>query len=353
MPRRHLSAPPPGRLEAVLAPRRTVPEAAATGWVPDGADLTIGRDVPSPARSLWPALPAPPSRQDRLEVPARPEAPDSPGVLDRLDVPAASEALTRLDQPAGQLEPGPDVVGRHRRPAPPPPRLLTLPDPLRGAVTRPRRLAVLGLLVTLVGATVLFGVRVAWARQASAPHPVVPRAGPSGLVGRSVPSAFASGPSAAGASATAGVVVVDVVGQVRRPGVVRLPAGSRVLDAVTRAGGALPGADLAQVNLARVLVDGEQLLVPKPGQLVSVAPGPGTTGAGVPSGVGGGAGGVVDLNTADATALDSLPGVGPVLAQRILDWRTEHGRFSSVDELGEVSGIGDKLMSQLRPKVRV
>ncbi|HEX8973731.1 helix-hairpin-helix domain-containing protein [Oryzihumus sp.] len=217
-------------------------------------------------------------------------------------------------------------------------------------MARPRRLAVLGLLVTLVGATVLFGVRVAWARQAAEPRPVAAGPGPSGLVARSVPSAFASGSSTAGASSPSGLVVVDVVGQVRKPGVVRLAAGSRVLDAVTRAGGALPGADLAQVNLARVLVDGEQVLVPKPGQVVSSAPGPGATGA---AGASGAAGGVVDLNSADATTLDSLPGVGPVLAQRILDWRTEHGRFSSVDELGEVSGIGDKLMSQLRPKVRV
>ncbi|MGN6634819.1 MAG: helix-hairpin-helix domain-containing protein [Oryzihumus sp.] len=258
--------------------------------------------------------------------------------------------------PGEERDPGPDVVGRHRRPAPPPPRLLTLPDPLRGAATRPRRLAVLGLLLTLVGATVLFGVRVAWARQAATPHPVAgvgAGAGPSGLVGRSVPSAFASGSTTAGASATAGVVVVDVVGQVRRPGVVRLPTGSRVFDAVTRAGGALPGADLAQVNLARVLVDGEQVRGPKPGQVVAAAPGPAATGAAGASGGGGAAGDVVNLNAADATALDSLPGVGPVLAQRILDWRTEHGRFSSVDELGEVSGIGDKLMSQLRPKVRV
>ncbi|MGZ4745147.1 MAG: helix-hairpin-helix domain-containing protein [Oryzihumus sp.] len=309
MPRRHLSTPPPGRLEAVLAPRRTVPEPAASGWVPDGPEPWDGVELPGP------------------------------------------EAWRARDRPDEEPGPGAGAVGRHRRPAPP--RLITVPDPLRGAAARPRRLAVLGLLVTLVGATVLFGVRVAWARQAAAPHPVAAGTGPSGLVGRSVPSAFASGSSTAGAPSASGVVIVDVVGQVHRPGVVRLPAGSRVLDAVTRAGGALPGADLAQVNLARVLVDGEQVLVPKPGQVVSAAPGPGVTGAAGASGGGAAAGGVVNLNTADASALDSLPGVGPVLAQRILDWRTEHGRFSSVDELGEVSGIGDKLMSQLRPKVRV
>ena len=82
------------------------------------------------------------------------------------------------------------------------------------------------------------------------------------------------------------------------------------------------------------------------------APGGGGAGAGSSAGVGS-VGGLVDLNTADAAALDSLPGVGPVLAQRILDWRTQHGRFTSVDELGEVSGIGDKILAQLRPKVTV
>jgi len=147
------------------------------------------------------------------------------------------------------------------------------------------------------------------------------------------------------------VLLVHVVGQVRRPGVVRLPPGARVLDAVKAAGGAMSTADLAHLNLARPVADGEQIVVPKPGESIPVA------GASVPAGKGsagvGAAGGLVDLNTADASALDSLPGVGPVLSQRILDWRTEHGRFSSVDELGEVSGIGDKLLAQIGPKVRV
>jgi competence protein ComEA len=150
-------------------------------------------------------------------------------------------------------------------------------------------------------------------------------------------------------------LLVHVVGQVRHPGVVRLPSGSRVLDAVDAAGGALPSADLNHVNLARVVADGEQIVVPKPGEIVPAAPG--TQGAGVGSAgqgsTGGSAGGLVDLNTADAAALDALPGVGPVLSQRILDWRTAHGRFSSVDELGEVSGIGVKLLAQIGPKVKV
>jgi competence protein ComEA len=154
------------------------------------------------------------------------------------------------------------------------------------------------------------------------------------------------------------VLLVHVVGQVRRPGVVRLPPGARVLDAVEAAGGATPSADLNHLNLARPVVDGEQIVVPKPGEVIAGAGLPGAGGAGVgSSGQGltgaGTVGGPIDLNTADASALDSLPGVGPVLAQRILDWRAQHGRFSSVDELGEVTGIGDKLMAQIGPKVKV
>ena len=126
-------------------------------------------------------------------------------------------------------------------------------------------------------------------------------------------------------------------------------------DAISAAGGTRPGSDLAALNLARLVVDGEQIHVPKPGETpgpaggaAGGAPGAGRTGG---SGSPGGSGTPVSLNSADAAALDALPGVGPVLAQRIIDWRTEHGRFTSVDELGEVSGIGDKLLAQLRPKV--
>ena len=145
-------------------------------------------------------------------------------------------------------------------------------------------------------------------------------------------------------------VVVHVVGQVRRPGVVRLVAGARVQQALSAAGGALRTADLDRVNLARLVVDGEQILVPRPGEAVVVSPRDAGPGAGVP---GGAVVAVVDLNTALLTELDSLPGVGPVLAQRILDWRAENGRFTSIDELGEVSGIGDAVLARLRPRVRV
>lgn len=157
-----------------------------------------------------------------------------------------------------------------------------------------------------------------------------------------------SAPTTAGTGAD--VVVVHVAGEVARPGVVTLPLGSRVTDALAAAGGSLPTADLAAVNLARELVDGEQVLVPQPG----VAPPASLTSpAGSPAGGPGAGASVVDLNAADVAALDALPGIGPVLAERIVTWRTEHGRFTSVDELAEVPGIGPSLLGDLRDRVRV
>ena len=147
------------------------------------------------------------------------------------------------------------------------------------------------------------------------------------------------------------MVVVHVVGRVKHPGVRRLPLGARVTDAVEAAGGVSSKADLSALNLARVLVDGEQVRVPAVGEPVASVP---TAGGGASTGGGAGVGSSrapVSLNTADLAGLDSLPGVGPVLAQRILDWRSAHGRFTSVDELGEVSGIGEKLLAQLGPLV--
>lgn len=138
-------------------------------------------------------------------------------------------------------------------------------------------------------------------------------------------------------------VVVDVVGKVRRPGVYRLRSGSRVEDAVRAAGGAVAGADLASTNLARKLVDGEQIAVGLAPSAPATTAGADTTGAS----------GLVDLNTATAAELDALPGVGPVLAQHILDWRSAHGRFDSADQLRDVSGIGPSKFADLRPLVTV
>jgi competence protein ComEA len=157
--------------------------------------------------------------------------------------------------------------------------------------------------------------------------------------------------------------VVHVLGAVRRSGVVELPASSRVGDALERAGGATDDADLDRLNLARVLTDGERLYVPRVGQQeVPEALGPMADGAaaGAGAGSGGGSAGtggeesaVVDLNTADQTALETLPGIGPGLAGRIIAWRDEHGRFTAVEDLLDVSGIGDVRFAELRDRVRV
>ena len=141
-------------------------------------------------------------------------------------------------------------------------------------------------------------------------------------------------------------VVVHVVGAVRSPGLYRLEQGSRIADAVARAGGATRKADLAMVNLAAPLADGEQVVVPKRGP--PGGPGGGAGGSAATPGV---PAGPVHLSTATLEQLDSLPGVGPVTAQKILDYRQEHGAFSSVDELDAVPGIGPARMDTLRDLV--
>jgi competence protein ComEA len=144
----------------------------------------------------------------------------------------------------------------------------------------------------------------------------------------------------------AGTVVIDVEGAVRRPGLLTLPRGSRVADALRAAGGVRPGTSTAGANLARLLVDGEQLVIgPQPSGSAGAAAGAPTT-SGQQSGL-------VDLNTATVEQLDSLPGVGPVLAQRIVDWRTAHGPFRDVAQLREVDGIGERKYSELAARVRV
>lgn len=145
-------------------------------------------------------------------------------------------------------------------------------------------------------------------------------------------------------------LLVHVLGAVVAPGLVELAPGSRVVDAVAAAGGFTPEADPAAVNLARPIVDGEQLVVLAIGQ----APPP-ETAAGNAGAVGGGAAvggdGKVHLNTADVAALDTLPRIGPALAQRIIDWREANGPFTSVDQLLEVAGIGDAVFSGLADRV--
>ncbi|WP_435372355.1 helix-hairpin-helix domain-containing protein [Streptomyces ficellus] len=192
------------------------------------------------------------------------------------------------------------------------------------------------LAVVLVVAAVLAG-RYFWAGR---PEPVrapdVVREAAPAVTGAAAPRPSA-GPSP--------VVVIDVSGKVRQPGVLRLPAGSRVADALRAAGGVKPGTDVVGLNRARVLMDGEQVVVGAPSAPAGAAVG--ASGATGPA-----ASGPVSLNTATVEQLDTLPGVGPVLAQHIVDYRTRHGGFRSVDELREVNGIGDRRFADLQSLVR-
>jgi competence protein ComEA len=158
--------------------------------------------------------------------------------------------------------------------------------------------------------------------------------------------AVASGSVTASASVSAApTLIVDVAGAVRRPGVFEFQPGDRVIDAVERAGGALEKADLTLLNLAAPLTDGQQILVPKKGETPSGVP--------VAGGVSGGPTALVNVNSADEATLETLNGVGPVLAAAIIQYRTEHGPFASIDQLDEVSGIGPATLEDLRSQVTV
>ncbi|MDN5385128.1 ComEA family DNA-binding protein [Streptomyces sp. LB8] len=216
----------------------------------------------------------------------------------------------------------------------------------------------------VVALTVLLAVAVVLAAQhfwtgrtqtVQAPEPVravAPRQGQTegagGAEGTGAKSAAAAAPfTSPGGPASAGAqIVVDVSGKVRRPGIHRLPAGSRVADALRAAGGVRPGTSLDGLNQARFLVDGEQVVVGAPAPAAGPAPpDTGTPGAaGAPTAP-------VSLNTATVDQLQTLPGVGPVLARRIVDYRTRHGGFRSVDQLREVDGIGERRFADLRPLV--
>jgi competence protein ComEA len=167
---------------------------------------------------------------------------------------------------------------------------------------------------------------------------------PGAVPGSSGRSAAAA-TGAAGPSGERGQIVVSVVGRVARPGLVTLPEGARVADALQAVGGALPGTDLAALNLARRLSDGEQVAVGVPVAAPAAGPEAGPAPGAPP--------GKVDLNTATVAQLDALPGVGPVTAQRIVQWRTQHGRFARIDQLRDVDGIGDSRFDRLKDLVQV
>ncbi|CAN5358464.1 hypothetical protein BH20ACT13_BH20ACT13_21930 [soil metagenome] len=199
------------------------------------------------------------------------------------------------------------------------------------------RSTALVLVSALLALLVVVGPRLARTGTSSAPEIVAPL--------ESTP-ADASIPAHAGRAP----LVVHVVGAVRRPGLYRLREGARVADAVERAGGATRRAELAGLNLAAPLVDGIQVLVPRRVPVPAVVPAD-ESGAATPGAAIAGLGSKVSLASATAAELDELPGVGPVTAQKILDYRTEHGPFRSVDDLDAVPGIGPTRVEQLRDLV--
>jgi competence protein ComEA len=243
--------------------------------------------------------------------------------LPRPWVPASQPDLPEPDEPGGEeqgAEALPAGFGRHRAPGP----------AVRVAPGRP---GVRALLVAgLAGALILVGWT--WVGQPRA-EPVDGE--PVGGTSQPAPASLSVGTAAE----TAPTVTVSVVGQVARPGLVVLPGGSRVADAVAAAGGLAPGVDPAAVNLAAVVTDGQQIAVGVPA--AGSAPG-----AAAPA-----AGGRVSLNSATVADLDALPGIGPVLAQRIVDHRAQNGPFTAVEELEDVSGIGPATFDELVDLVAV
>lgn len=259
---------------------------------------------------------------------------------------------------------GDELAGVRGGPEPPPPRYVqevadepVMPTPGRHASRRPRGslplvpeamrghvalgpgpLAVVAVLVALA-----LGVTTWWVARAD-PAPVAPLAptpagsgSPADLVSPAAPEATAEETGGA-------TVTVDVAGKVRRPGITTLDVGARVVDALKAAGGARRGVNLTDLNLARLLVDGEQIVVGVP---VPVPIAGGVASPGAPTGA------LVNLNTATTVELESLPEVGPVTAEAIQTWREENGGFTAVEELLEVDGIGDTTLEQLAPYVTV
>ena len=214
---------------------------------------------------------------------------------------------------------------RPDRPAPPATGLAAVRARLAEAVRfHPREVVALAALATLLVA----GAGLAYVRSRPA----------AAIAPNSVASVVAE-PSAPAE------ILVHVAGAVRRPGVYALDEGARVIDAIVAAGGLSRKADGTAINMARMLSDGEQVLVPRRA--------PPAQGSAQPGSSGGSAGVLVNINTASAAELESLPGIGPVLAQRIVDYREQHGPFRTLSDLQKVSGIGPKTFESIEPHITV
>jgi competence protein ComEA len=291
----------------------------------------------------------------------RPDPRELASVLHRL------ERLQIVGQPAGWLPPAPDA----EPPLPATPRR-GWQARLRASV--PARLHVTAFDPGRRGVAVLVVVAVvgacggAWYFLRAAPHVQTANADPTGGSARSptesvaptdgfVPVGAAAIPSSLPSPSKATELVIDVVGKVAKPGVFTLPPGSRIFDAIAAAGGALPHTDLTALDLARRLSDGQEIFVgvPPPSGPAAMSAG-GVVGDDTDVAAGAGTGSadpIVNINTATQAELETLPGVGAVTAQKILAWRTQHGRFTSVTQLQQVSGIGPAKYTALAGRVKV
>ncbi|MCZ7414183.1 ComEA family DNA-binding protein [Streptomyces sp. WMMC897] len=334
-------SPPPGaplpRAEAIAAARSAVRASQYRGEPvppePGGAQRAERVRAASPDADDGPATDAPPRAGARAEA-VRAGASRTKAALPQARVEAP---------PAGQDAPAPSA----ERPTGPGPARWALRERLplwlqtRCAV-EPRALAALLVVLLVAGG---FAVHTWWDGR---PEPVGVPVAAAATSGQepSRPLPRPSAPPGEPPPRADGHVLVDVAGRVEKPGVHRLPAGARVADALEAAGGVRRGTDTVALNRARVLADGEHLLV-------GVTPPPGTAlgprAAGAPgSGL---RAGRISLNAATEEQLDSLPGIGPVLARKIVEYRTERGGFRSVGQLREVSGIGDSRFAELEPRV--